>query len=108
VQSGARSDGACGNFRWFYPRAYQAAHGQVFVVNRQGTMYVVDPAGCSRSATTARWSFDIDRSPPVVAAMPDIDAVRPWAIATVMADGQVLVSGGSTGPVGGARGGRGR
>jgi hypothetical protein len=122
--SNASSNAAYGRTGWYYPRAFQAPNGLVFVFVRTGELYYLDPAGSGRltripgplapvsgaglpaimyapgQILSLRYerkvvTFDINRSPPVMEAAADIDAVRYWASGTILADGKVLVNGGS-------------
>jgi hypothetical protein len=120
----ASSDTAYGRVGWYYPRAYQAPNGRIFILVRTGRMFYLDPAGTGALQQVAGVmapaggseftsimyapgeilsvrlnrkvvTIDINQSPPLVRDVPDIDALRLWAASTVMADGQVLIHGGS-------------
>jgi hypothetical protein len=121
--SGATSNAAFGA-NWWYPRVYVAPGGKVFVLNtKNGKMFylssanggsitssiVVAPAGniaypsapfapgklLSIRANRQVVVIDYSTPTPVVTATDPIDQNRFWASATVLADGRVLVSGGS-------------
>lgn len=121
----ARNDAAYGRTGWYYPRAWQAPNGRLFILVRTGRMFHLDPAGTGSLTPVANLmapaggaeftaimyapgqllsvrldrkvvTIDITRSPPVITPVADIDAVRFWATSTVLADGKVLVHGGST------------
>jgi Domain of unknown function (DUF1929) len=111
---------------WYYPRSYVAPGGNVFVLGHDGTMYTVtiptSGAGTiTQLAPTAPAGFcflptipfapgkvlsirlnqiavvvDFTQSVPVVTQTDNIDQDRFWSTGTVMADGRVLVNGGST------------
>ena len=111
---------------WYYPRSYVAPGGNIFVLGHDGTMYWVSTAGVggiTQLAVTAPASFswlptipfapgkvlsvrrnqvvdvvDFTRSVPVVTQTDNIDQERYWSTGTILADGKVLVTGGSTVP----------
>jgi Domain of unknown function (DUF1929)/Glyoxal oxidase N-terminus/Kelch motif len=111
---------------WYYPRSYVAPGGNIFVLGHDGTMYSVSTAGVGSItplAVTAPASLawlptipfapgkvlsvrqnqvvdvvDFTQSVPVVTQTDSIDQERYWATGTVLADGKVLVTGGSTVP----------
>ena len=119
----ATSFAAFGNGNWYYPRSYVAPGGNVFVLSLDGTMYSVSTAGLGTTTQyavtvapgsetlptvpfapgkvlTVRMNQEVDivdfsGSTPVVTQTDSIDQVRYWASGTVMADGKVLVTGGS-------------
>lgn len=122
--TGATSLPAFGNAgNWFYPRAYEGPGGKIFVVGNDGSLYSVStagsgsigrysvsaPAGASDLPTVpfapgkllsirdnkSVVVIDYTKAAPVVTHTADIDAVRFWANGTVMADGRVLITGGS-------------
>ena len=122
----ATSDAAFGGGgEWFYPRAFVAPNGRVFVLGHTGKMFYLDPAGQGTitqlmqptlssiyrlpsvmfapgqilSLRNLRKAIvvDLNGTQPVITPTADIDQVREWSNATVMADGKVLVNGGSTG-----------
>lgn len=108
---------------WYYPRAFLAPNGQIFVVQNTGDTYYLDPTGDGTLTTltpkaTGSASYfpalmfapgkilsvrkqtkvvviDINGSTPVITPTSNIDQNRSWANATVMADGKVVISGGS-------------
>lgn len=122
---GAASAGAFGRTRdnWYYPRGWLAPSGRAFVVGHDGSTWSVDTAGAgavTRLATTTRpsnyalpslmyapgrilslraerWAVSID----INGATPRSDEAgrlaqqRLWSQATVLADGKVLLTGGS-------------
>jgi hypothetical protein len=121
--TGATSTAAFGNGNWYYPRSYVAPGGNVFVLSLDGTMYSVSTGGVGSivqyAATAAPGSetlptipftpgkvlslranqevdvVDFGDSAPVVTQTDSIDQVRFWASGTILADGKVLISGGS-------------
>jgi hypothetical protein len=108
---------------WYYPRSYVAPGGSVFVLGNDGAMYSVSTAGVGSvvqlngnapAGNTAlpTISFapgmaisvrinqqvvvvDYRKSTPIVTATGSMDQIRYWASGSIMADGQVLVTGGS-------------
>ncbi len=108
---------------WYYPRSYVAPGGKVFVLAQSGSMFFVSTAsvgGITQSKVTVppgsaalpTISFapgmalsvrlnqqvviiDYRTSTPVVTPTSNIDQVRYWASGTILADGKVLVTGGS-------------
>jgi hypothetical protein len=125
VLTNARNETAYGKTGWYYPRAFQAPNGRIFVLVRTGRMFYLDPAGTGTLTQVANLmapaggaefttvmyapgqllsvrldrkvvTIDITRSPPVITPVADIDAVRFWASSTVLADGKVMINGGST------------
>ena len=108
---------------WYYPRSYVAPGGNIFVLGVDGTMYSVSTAGVGSitnyavtmspgsetlptipfapgKVLTLRANQEVDvvdfSGPvPVVTQTDDIDQVRFWASGTVLADGKVLITGGS-------------
>ena len=120
---GAKSDEAFGKVGWYYPSGFQAPNGKVFVVVKDGKMFYVDPAGngtITKLAPTTlpgetqypRLMFqpgrilslrnnrkvvviDLNGAQPVWSETAGIDQVRYWSNTTVLADGKVLVNGGS-------------
>ena len=125
--TGATSNAAFGgNGNWFYPRSYVAPGGNVFVLAYDGTMYSVSTAGVggiTQLAATAPGGsstlptipfapgkvlsvrqnqvvdvVDFTHSVPVVTQTDNIDQERDWSTGTILADGKVLVTGGSTVP----------
>ncbi len=121
--TGASSEDAYGRRNWSYPRAWQAPNGKVFITTVWGGSYYLDPAGIGELVKTplnlptgnaflpsvmfapgrilslhvgnqAR-VIDINGPTPTAKAVPGVGQDRYEAFATVMADGRVLVSGGS-------------
>jgi len=120
--TGATSEAAYGGDNWFYPRSYVAPGGNIFVISVDGTMYSVSTAGLGAvtqlAATLPGGAYDLPTIPfapgevlsvrsnqvfvvdytqpvPVVTQTDNIDQIRYWASGTIMADGKVLVTGGS-------------
>ena len=110
---------------WYYPQAYQTPNnaGKIFVLGHDGKMFYLSYAGTGSitqlAQTTARSReslptanfaqgkllslrtgskaivVDINGAQPVVTPTANIDQDRLWSNATVMADGKVVVTGGS-------------
>jgi hypothetical protein len=127
VLSGANSDAAFGrtSYNWSYPRAFVAPGGKVFVLAHSGAMFLLDTAGSgairklATSTSAAAYvlpavmyapgrilslrnarrvvNVSLTATGATVAATASIDQVRYHANATVLADGRVLVNGGSSG-----------
>ena len=115
-----------GNNNWYYPRSYIAPGGCVFVLGHDGTMYWVSTVGLggiTQLATTVPPGddflptipfapgkvlsvregqivvvVDFTQSVPVVTQTDNIDQERDWSSGTILADGKVLVTGGSEVP----------
>jgi hypothetical protein len=124
--TGATSTAAFGINDWYYPRSYVAPGGNVFVLALNGTMFFVSTAhagsitqstgmappghaalptipfapGMALSVRMNQQVVVIDyRKPtPVVTPISNIDQVRYWASGTILADGKVLITGGSQVP----------
>ena len=126
--TGATSDAAFGilnSQNWYYPRSYVAPGGNVFVLGNEGAMYSVSTAGVGSitqlAATVPPGSSALPTVPfqpgkllsvrsdqvfvvdytqpvPVVTQTDNIDQIRYWASGTILADGKVLVTGGSQVP----------
>jgi hypothetical protein len=123
--TGANSAAAFGGVEWWYPKSQAAPGGNIFVLATKGTMYSVstaDNGGITQYAVTAsptnhslpaipfapgmllslgsnnRSVEVIDYSGPVPVVTPTdgMDQLRYWSSGTVLADGTVLVTGGST------------
>jgi hypothetical protein len=122
---GATSDAAFGTIRanWYYPEAFVAPNGRVFVLGHDGKMFYLDPAGQGTITQLAQKTLagtnalpsvmfasgrilsvrgnkkvvagDLNGPQPTVTPTADIDQVRIWSTATLLADGKVLVTGGS-------------
>ncbi len=110
---------------WFYPVAMVIPNGNVFQLGITGQMFLINPAGLGSTAAVpgvtlaGNQSFpsvqfspgkllsirdnsqvvvvDVTSGLPVVTPTANIDQVRYWANGTVLADGTVLVTGGSSG-----------
>lgn len=121
--TGATSTAAFGYGNWSYPRTYVAPGGNVFVLHIDGTMYSVSTAGAgsisqyavaapagSEALPTIPFApgkvlslrvnqevdvVDFSSSVPVITQTDGIDQVRYWASGTILADGRVLITGGS-------------
>ncbi|MFO1153712.1 MAG: galactose oxidase-like domain-containing protein [Rhodospirillales bacterium] len=120
----AGNDFAYGVKNWFYPRGFQVGNGKILIVNNSsGKMFYLNPAGTGQingiapKARTGAAPFptlmygpgkilsvrmfqkvdliDATGALPVVTAGPDTDQVRYWSNTTLMADGRVLLNGGS-------------
>jgi hypothetical protein len=122
---GATSDAAFGSVKaaWYYSRAFHAPNGRVFVLGYDGKMYYLNPAGAGTitqlpqqtlGATYAMPAVmfrpgrilsvrnkrkvvvvDLNGPQPTVTPTADLDQERTWSTPTIMADGRVMVSGGS-------------
>jgi Domain of unknown function (DUF1929)/Glyoxal oxidase N-terminus len=119
---GATSDSAFGFLNWFYPRTWVAPNGQAFIVNQTGTTFMLDTAGTGKIRTTplilpmgyhshpstmfapgriltirgtAVQVVDLRGARPTATALPNLPRLRHWANLTALADGQLLLSGGS-------------
>ena len=121
--TGATNDPAYGTANWYYPRAWTAPNGRVFVAASSGRTFYVNPAGSGSIVEQSLtlpvgdyWLPDVMFEPgkilslrrgakasvinlngktPTAAATAVLSQERLWANATVLANGQVLVSGGS-------------
>ncbi len=121
--SGATSANAFGSGDWYYPRSYLAPGGKIFVLGTNGWTYYASTAGVGSIAKTkvvapkgdstlpsipfapgkllslrlnqAVVVVDYTTATPVVTATDNMDQVRYYASGTVMADGKVLITGGS-------------
>jgi hypothetical protein len=119
---GATSEAAFGINGWFYPRGFQAPNGKVFVLGSDGKMFYLDPTGngaiTQLPQTTAGGSpilptlmftpgkllsvrsqqvivIDLNNQQPAIMPTAGLSQQRLWSNATVLADGKVLVTGGS-------------
>jgi hypothetical protein len=121
--TGATNGDAYGT-NWYYPRAFQASNGHILVITKAGTLYDLDPAGSGKtvllpqtvqkspiSLPTLMYApgkilslrvsrrvdlIDVTGPKPVVKPGALVDRVRLWSNATVMANGEVFLNGGST------------
>ena len=119
------NDAATGSYHFHYPRNFLAPDGRVFGFDINGLMYFVTtegngsitPAGQIDSALLGKPStavmyrpenvlltsginnraatIDIGGPTPVVAPTGSLSSTRAWGTATVLADGRVLMTGGS-------------
>jgi len=122
--TGATSNAAYGIGNWYYPRAWSAPDGRVFVAAIGGRTFLVDPGGNGAITETplalaagGYWYpsvmfqpgrilsvrqgaraqiIDLNTEVPTATPAAALSQDRIWSSATVMADGTVLVSGGST------------
>ena len=122
--TGATHNAAYGTGNWYYPRAWTAPNGRVFVAAAGGRTFFVDPSGNGSIAETplalapgGYWHpavmvqpgrilsirhgaraqvVDLNMATPTASDTGALSQDRIWSSATVMADGSVLVSGGST------------
>jgi len=111
---------------WWYPRNFVAPDGRIFGFAAGGRMYYVDPAGTGLYTAAGQFSssfagrtssaamfrpgqilqfggnsngaivIDIRGAAPVVTPTQTMSTQRQWVSATVLADGRVLATGGST------------
>lgn len=112
-----------GFFEWYYPRAFVGFDGAVYLLQHDGGIYRIATAGTGTMTDTgARLSrgvyyypdvmyapfkvlsvrgnkvvqtVDLSTNPPVVTNLPNLAKDRIWANTTLLADGGVLVTGGS-------------
>jgi len=119
----ATSEDAYGIRNWSYPQGWQAPNGQVFIATKWGGTYYLDPNGTGSLQKTAlnlpvsdeylpsvmfapgkilslrklnkAVVVDINGNTPTSKAVGGVGQDRYHGSATVMADGKVLVSGGS-------------
>jgi Domain of unknown function (DUF1929)./Glyoxal oxidase N-terminus. len=108
---------------WYYPRAWVAPNGLIFWLAYDGSMRYLDPSGVGKfielPTRTLRGTssfpaimyapgkvlavrndqqvvqIDVNGAAPVVTPQPNTDQIRLWSTLTVMADGKVLLNGGS-------------
>lgn len=109
---------------WNYPRAFPAPNGQIFILAHHGEMFYLDPTGTgsikratntlapSSSAALPSVNFapgeimslrlnkrvivvDLNKTPPTFKDTAPVSSLRYWSNATVLADGKVVVTGGS-------------
>ncbi len=121
----AESSRVYGGGRWWYPRSWVAPDGDVFIVTKgTQELWSLDPSGrgsltkvgtypgASTSNATPAVMFDVGKvlitteagtasvidingGTPKVTPTAPLDSYRSWSDATVLADGQVLVTGGA-------------
>jgi Domain of unknown function (DUF1929)/Glyoxal oxidase N-terminus len=118
----ASNDGAYGILNWYYPKAFVAPNGKVFITSWMGRTYYLDPQDKGRIVATplslpfghythpsvmfepgkilamrgkSLRVIDLLGERPSAKALPSLPQERFWSSLTVMADGQVLLSGGS-------------
>ena len=116
---GTRTGGA-----WYYPKAFQAGNGKVFVLGNPGTMYYLDTSGSgaitklttktipgsnlwptvmfapdkllSLRSKSRAIVVDLTAAEPIAKPTGNISQLRYYSNATVLADGTVVVTGGSS------------
>jgi hypothetical protein len=123
--TGAASSIAFGNpNNWYYPRAHVLPGGKVGVLTNDGLIFSVDTSGMGSIRQVGQTAFPgtpsyptISYAPgkwfsmrqdlvnitidfnstgaPIVTRIANMDQVRKWANATIMADGKVFVNGGA-------------
>lgn len=124
--TGAESSEVYGGGKWWYPRSWVAPNGNVFIVARGSkALWSLDPDGSGSlrqvgthpGATTNKATpaamfdvgkilitsntgsasvIDINNSTPKVSSTDSLGSYRGWSDATVMANGEVLVTGGAS------------
>ena len=122
---GATSDAAFGSVRinWYYPNAFVAPNGTVFVLGHDGNMFYLNPAGngaitqLTQQTLASTYAFpslmiapgrilsvrgnkkvvvaDLNGQEPAITPTADLSQLRIWSSGTVLADGKALVTGGS-------------
>jgi Domain of unknown function (DUF1929) len=126
VLTNAISDIAYGSrtLSWYYPRAFQAPNGKVYIASHLGKQFYLDTAGTgllslasdeilplsSKSLPSVMYApgkilslregavaitIDLNTAKPTVQTTAPLSQLRYWSNATVLADGQILVNGGS-------------
>lgn len=108
---------------WYYPRTFVAPNGLIFMVAWDGSMLYLDPRGDgsitrsnvktlsgTQTFPTLMYApgellsvrkdrkvvkIDLNGAAPVATVQPSTDQLRYWSNLTVMADGKVLLNGGS-------------
>ncbi len=108
---------------WYYPRTYVAPGGNLFLLDNNGAMYSISTSGVGSISSYTKHAppgvvslptvpfapgkvlsirdnqeavvIDFTGATPVVTPTASIGQTRFWASGTVMADGTVLISGGS-------------
>jgi len=112
------------NTSWYYPRAFPAPNGKVFVLAHHGEMFYLDPTGTGSiirptntlapgsSLSLPIVSFapgkilslrtnrrvivvDLNKTPPSRKDTAPVSRLRYWSNLTILANGKVMVSGGS-------------
>jgi hypothetical protein len=126
--SGAVSDAAYGETaeNYYYPRAWPTPRGDVFILGHDGQLFSLDLRGAGSLTRWSTWVppgnqrlpsamfapgrilslrgsrravvLDLNGAAPAVRTTDPVPTNRQWASATVLADGQVWVNGGSTTP----------
>lgn len=124
VLPGATSNAAFGDGNWYYPKGFLTPRGDIFVLANDGLTYSLDATGSGAitklepQALPGRSRFpslmfapgkvlslrsdrkvnviDLNVTPPSISTTADLDQERYWANTTVLADGVVMVNGGST------------
>ena len=111
---------------WWYPRNFVSPDGRIFGYDAKGRMYYINPAGTGRYTAAGQFSstyagrtssaamfrpgqilqfggnsrgaivIDIRGTAPLVTPTQAMSRRRQWVSATVLADGRVLATGGST------------
>jgi hypothetical protein len=124
--TGAASEAASRGDNWYYPRVAVTVGGDLFMLAQDGTMYLIDPAGTGAITAFPQRVPDSSARLPVVPFAPGkmlylasgpipkamvvdygsgvptatttgaIDQFRYDATGTILADGEVLISGGSS------------
>jgi hypothetical protein len=123
--TGSTSTAAYGGIsaNWYYPRSFLAPNGRVFVLGNDGKTFYLESSGAGaitqQIATAPGGSntlpsvmfapgkvlslrnlqkaivINLNGATPTVSATAPVDQIRIWSTATVLADGKVLVTGGS-------------
>ncbi len=112
------------NTSWYYPRAFPAPNGKVFILAHHGEMFYLDPTGTGSiirptntlapdsSLSLPIVSFapgkiislrinkrvvivDLTKTPPTFKNTAPVSRIRYWSNLTILANGKVMVSGGS-------------
>jgi hypothetical protein len=122
--TGAPSVAAYGQQNFYYPQAWLAPNGQVYILGHNGSQYFLDPAGLGKLAPVAGASLpqagnwlpsvmylpgkvlslrlqaqsivvDLNAGKPVATSGGNLSQDRLMSNATLLADGRVVVTGGS-------------